>query len=65
MLMDRHQKAHETVGRPGLPYTILADSTGIVHFINTGFPENTAHEIIEKLEQTIKNLVDSRAGNSL
>jgi len=64
MLMDRFQKALETVGRPGLPHTILADSTGTVLFINTGFAETSANEIIEKLEQNIRNLVGSRSGNS-
>ena len=64
MLMDRYQKALEQVGRPGLPHTILVDSAGTVQFINTGFAESSADEIIEKLEHKLKALAGSGAGGS-
>jgi thiol-disulfide isomerase/thioredoxin len=64
MLMDRYQKALDKIGRPGLPHTILIDSAGTVQFINTGFAESSAHEIIEKLEQKLKALTGSGAGGS-
>lgn len=64
MLMDRYQKALEKVGRPGLPHTILIDNKGIVKFINTGFAENSADEIIKKLEEKLKALGGSGSGGS-
>ena len=64
MLMDRYQKVLEQVGRPGLPHTILVDSTGTVKFINTGFAESSGDEIIGELEQKIKAIASSDTGDS-
>jgi thiol-disulfide isomerase/thioredoxin len=52
-LIDRYQKVYEKIGRPALPHTILVDSTGKVRFINTGFAESVAEEIIKKLDETL------------
>ncbi|MCE5252018.1 TlpA family protein disulfide reductase [bacterium] len=64
MLLDRYQKTHEIVGRPGLPHTLLIDNMGKVKFVNTGFAEKTADEIITKLEQEIVVLTGSGTGTS-
>ncbi|MFC1607851.1 redoxin domain-containing protein [Candidatus Latescibacterota bacterium] len=49
-LMDRYQKVLEKLGRPGLPHSILVDSSRTIQFINTGFAEKSADEIIKKLD---------------
>ncbi|MBN1291819.1 MAG: redoxin domain-containing protein [Candidatus Latescibacteria bacterium] len=59
VLVDRYQKALEQVGRPGLPHTVFIDRAGKVRFVNTGFSENTAGEIMERLENEIKTVADS------
>ena len=59
VLVDRYQKALEQVGRPGLPHTIFIDNSGKVRFVNTGFSEETAAEILERLENEIKTVIDS------
>ena len=64
VLVDRYQKALEQVGRPGLPHTIFVDGMRNVRFINTGFSEKTADEILGKLEGEIKTVIDAYSGDS-
>jgi thiol-disulfide isomerase/thioredoxin len=64
MLLDRYQKTHEIVGRPGLPHTVLIDNMGKVRFINTGFAEKKADEIINTLENEIRVLTGAGSGAS-
>ncbi len=64
VLVDRYQKAFEQVGRPSLPYTIFVDGMRNVRFINTGFSEKTADEILGKLEGEIKTVIDADSGDS-
>jgi len=64
VLVDRYRKVHEQVGRPGLPYTIFVDSDRKVRYINTGFSEKTAEEILGKLENEIKAVIATDSGDS-
>ncbi len=64
VLVDRYQKVLEQVGRPGLPHTIFVDNNRKVRYINTGFSEKTADEILGKLEDEIKAVIAADSGDS-
>ena len=64
MLVDRYNKALEKMGRPALPHTVLIDDKGIVTFVNTGYSEKTADDIISKLDKTLEDLAGADSGDS-
>ncbi|MHB9031189.1 MAG: TlpA family protein disulfide reductase [Candidatus Latescibacterota bacterium] len=53
MLVDRYGVVFKLVGQPGTPHTVLLDGDGKVRFINTGFSEDKAGEIIAEMEKQI------------
>lgn len=64
MLVDRYGVVLDLVGHPGLPNTVLIDSSGKVRYLNTSFSEEKAEEILKGLENEIKAVLDSSSGSS-